>query len=249
MNKKSKLLILVFVVLFSILKAQSSVFNIRNRADRLEWIDIDRFSYGFYLNMNSFDYKIKYAGNYSNSNNPVSPKYSMGYGAGLIGKMKINDYLDLRLEPGIQFVERELVFNNASVLATNIADTDLYTTRKIKSTYVEVPILIEAHGSRWFNSRPYAAAGISWLTNLQSNEKNVNDNMQGIFRTKSQNLAWTAELGIQFYFSKFKFTPAIRGTFLINNELVEDNPNTPNYWAGTMSSIRTRALMFVLKFE
>ena len=119
----------------------------------------------------------------------------------------------------------------------------------MKSTYVDVPVMLELHGNRWFNSRPYAAAGVNWLVNLQSNEKSVNDNLQGTFRTRTNNFAWSAEIGIQFYFSKFKLTPAIRGTFLINNELVQDNATTPNYWTGTMSSLKTNALMFVLKFE
>ena len=119
----------------------------------------------------------------------------------------------------------------------------------MKSTYVDVPVMLELHGNRWFNSRPYAAGGVNWLVNLQSNEKSVNDNLQGTFRTRTNNFAWSAEIGIQFYFSKFKLTPAIRGTFLINNELVQDNATTPNYWAGTMSSLKTNALMFVLKFE
>lgn len=236
------------VGLTSVMNAQS-VFNIRDRADRLQWIDVDKYSYGFYLNMNDFGYRVKLADGHSEANSPVTVKNSMGFGAGLIGKMKINDYLDLRLEPGIQFVERELNFRNARVLATNPADVELYTTRKVKSTYVHVPLLIEAHGSRWFNSRPYAAAGVNYLVNLQSNQKSTNDNLQGTFRTKTHNLAWSAELGIQFYFSKFKLTPAVKGIFFINNELVPDQPSTPHYWAGTMSALRTQALMFVLKFE
>ncbi len=234
--------------LFSMSGAQS-LFNIRDRPDRLEWIDEDKYSYGFYLNANSFDYKVKLANGFSEQNSPVAVRNSVGFGAGLIGRMKINDYLDIRLEPGIQFVERELTFKNAAVLAVNPADRDLYTLRKVKSTYVDVPIMLELHGNRWFNSRPYAAGGINWLVNLQSNEKNVNDNLQGTFRTRTNNFAWSAEIGIQFYFSKFKLTPAIRGTFMINNELVQDNPTTPNHWAGTMSSLKTNALMFVLKFE
>ena len=246
---KKLLGLLTLVGFVSVVNAQSSVFNIRDRADRLEWIDVDRYSYGFFLNTNTFDYKVKLANGISENSDAVVVRTSIGFGAGLIGKLKLNEYFDLRLEPGIQFVERELTFKNAKVLATNPADVDLYTLRKVKSTYVDVPLLLEAHGTRWFNSRPYAAVGGNWLINLQSNQRNTNDNLQGTFRTTTHNLAWSAELGIQFYFSKFKFTPAIRGTFLINNELVPDNPTTPHYWTGQMSSLKTRALMLVLKFE
>ena len=85
--------------------------------------------------------------------------------------------------------------------------------------------------------------------NLQSNSKAADDNAQGLFRTTASNLAWSAELGIQFYFSRFKLTPGFRGTFMINDEMVADNPETPPYWTSAISSAKTRALMFVLKFE
>lgn len=87
------------------------------------------------------------------------------------------------------------------------------------------------------------------MMNLQSNSKSEEDNQQGIFRTTSSNFAWSAELGIQLYFSKFKLTPAIRGTFMINDETVADNAETPPYWTSALSSMKTRAFMFVLKFE
>jgi hypothetical protein len=56
-------------------------------------------------------------------------------------------------------------------------------------------------------------------------------------------------MGIQFYFSRFKLTPGIRGTFFLNNEKVADNAGTPPYWASAVSTIQSRAIMFMLKFE
>ena len=112
-----------------------------------------------------------------------------------------------------------------------------------------MPLLIEVHGDRWYNSRPYAAAGVNWMVNLQSNSKAEDDNQQGIFRTTASNFAWSAEIGMQFYFSRFKLTPGFRGTFMINNESVADNAETPPYWSSAISSAKTRAFMFVLKFE
>ena len=118
---KKLLGLLTLVGFVSVVNAQSSVFNIRDRADRLEWIDVDRYSYGFFLNTNTFDYKVKLANGISENSDAVVVRTSIGFGAGLIGKLKLNEYFDLRLEPGIQFVERELTFKNAKVLATNPA--------------------------------------------------------------------------------------------------------------------------------
>ena len=109
--------------------------------------------------------------------------------------------------------------------------------------------MLEIHADRWYNSRPYAAAGLNYMVNLQSNSSAAEDNQQGIFRSTTHNFAWSAEAGIQFYFSRFKLTPAFRGTFAFNNEIVSDNAGTPPYWTAAISTMQTRAFMFVLKFE
>ncbi|MDR6920392.1 MULTISPECIES: porin family protein [Chryseobacterium] len=237
-------------------------FRTRNRMDKLEDFDEQKFSWGFYLNGNRLDYRIVLHPRYgmNGNQNLVTSKESYSFGAGLIAKWRLNDYLDLRLEPGLQFAQRQLIFETqsndqyAAGTLTNPAFmpfplTDKDKTREIKSTLVDVPVLLELHGQRWYNSRPYIAAGVNYIVNLQSNSTSEDDNMQQVFRSTTHNFAWSAEMGIQFYFNKFKLTPAVRGTFFMNNEKVADNANTPPYWATAMSTLQTRAIMFVLKFE
>lgn len=252
-----KILLLSFIQSFLFSNAQ---FRNRDRLERREEQDSYQYGYGFFLALNNFDYKIVLNPKYGidNNNNLVVSKPTYSFGAGLIGKMRLNDNFDLRIEPGLQFVERQLTFktqvNDQYATDANNPFTPLVlsksdTIRKVKSTYVDVPVLLEFHGDRWYNSRPYAAAGINYMVNLQSNAKASDDNQQGIFRSTTHNFAWSAEIGIQFYFSRFKLTPAFRGTFMFNNELVADNQGTPPYWAAAMSTMQTRAFMFVLKFE
>lgn len=255
---KINLLTAIFVV--SSLNAQ--LFRTKDRMDNLEGFDNQKFSYGFFLAGNNYDYKMVLNPMFGmdGQKNLVQSKSSYSFGAGLIGKLRLNDHFDLRFEPGLQFVERELMFNtqsndqyaggtnsNPPFIPRTLTDAD--KLRTVKSTYVDLPLLIEVHGDRWYNSRPYAAAGVNWMMNLQSNSKAADDNSQGLFRTTASNFAWSAELGIQFYFSRFKLTPGFRGTFMINDEMVSDNPDTPPYWTSAITSAKTRALMFVLKFE
>lgn len=237
-------------------------FRTRNRMDRLEDFDQQTFSWGFYLNGNRLDYRIVLDPRYGmfENHNLVKSTESYSFGAGLIAKFKLNDYLDVRLEPGLQFAQRQLTFNtqsndiyrdgsltNAPFIPIALQDKD--RIRDIKSTLVDVPVLLEFHGDRWYNSRPYVAAGVNYIVNLQSNSDSQDDNLQQTFRSTTHNFAWSAEMGIQFYFNKFKLTPAIRGTFFMNNEMVADNPTTPPYWSAAISTLQTRAIMFVLKFE
>lgn len=242
--------------------ADAQLFRTKDRMDNLEGFDGQKFSYGFFLAGNNYDYKLVLDPRFGmdGQKNLVQTKSAYSFGAGLIGKFRLNDYFDLRIEPGLQFVEREIFFDTqsndqyaagtpANQPFSPIVLTDADKLRTVKSTYVDIPLLIEIHGDRWYNSRPYAAAGVNWMMNLQSNSKTEDDNQQGIFRTTASNFAWSAEIGMQFYFSRFKLTPGFRGTFMINNESVADNAETPPYWLSAMSSVKTRAFMFVLKFE
>lgn len=254
--------LLIFAAASFAAPCDAQLFRNKDRPDHLEGFDDQKFSWGFYLAGNNYDYKLVLDPKYGmeNQRNLVQVKSSYSFGAGLIGKMRLNDNLDLRVEPGLQFVQRDFTFDTqsndqfAAGTTTNppfeprtLTDED--KLRSVKATYIDIPVLVEVHGDRWYNSRPYAAAGLNWMMNLQSNAKSSDDNQQGIFRSTSSNFAWSAEIGIQFYFSRFKLTPGFRGTFMINDELVKDNPDTPPYWASAISTAKTRAFMFVLKFE
>lgn len=253
--------IILSAICFAVLM-DAQLFRNKDRMDNLEGFDNQKFSYGFYLAGNNFDYKLVLDPKFGmdGQRNLVQTKSSYSFGAGLIGKMRLNDNFDLRFEPGLQFVQREIFFDTQSNSQYSVGTTayppfapitltDADQVRSVKSTYVDLPLLIEIHGDRWYNSRPYAAAGVNWMLNLQSNNKAADDNSQSLFRTTSSNFAWTAEIGIQFYFSRFKLTPGFKGTFMMNDELVSDNADTPPYWSAAMSSAKTRAFMFVLKFE
>lgn len=259
-NNFLKIKIVTAICLATLYNAQ--LFRTKDRMDNLEGFDKQKFSYGFYLAGNNFDYKLVLDPMFgmNGQKSLVQTKSSYSFGAGLIGKMRLNDNFDLRIEPGLQFLQREIYFDTQSndqyaggtpsnQPFTPRVLTDADKLRTIKSTYVDIPLLIEVHGDRWYNSRPYAAAGINWMMNLQSNSKSEDDNMQGMFRTTTSNFAWSAEIGIQFYFSRFKLTPGFRGTFMINDEMIPDNAETPPYWSSAISSAKSRAFMFVLKFE
>lgn len=251
--KLDNILKTILATLFIIPALANAQFRTRNRMDHLEGFDEQRFSWGFFIGGNYYDYKIvldPQTGLTSEGANEVKVKGSAGFGAGLIGKMRLNPNFDLRLEPNLQFVQREIDFgkqigiSTISPLSTNIDDK----VRTIKSTYLDVPLLLEFHGDRWYNSRPYVAGGVNYLVNLQSNQNSQEDNANNVFRSTTHNFGWSVEAGIQFYFRRFKLTPAFRGTFFFNNELIPDKPTTYGF-SDKISSMNSRAFMFVLKFE
>ncbi|MBQ0147115.1 MAG: PorT family protein [Flavobacteriaceae bacterium] len=251
---RKKLLLIVTLGIASLASAQ-----FRPNSDK-EWNRIEhdekRFSFGYFLGTNIMSYKVSPKA--QNNNIPDSTpdddgvnRYGLvylqqeskpGFSVGLTGKLKINDNVALKVEPGIHFAQRTLTFQ-----VKNVAELDLYQ-REVKSTYIEIPFLLNLSGNRWFNTKPYIQGGFGYVNNLQSNEDKEDDNNVGVFRTNTHNFNWQAEMGIEIYFKRFKLTPSVKGMFFINNEIVPDEPGTVGY-ANTLNSLQTRAVVFSLKFE
>lgn len=248
---------LIVIFLFTQVFIHSSAqFKLFQGRENLVDFDAQEFSWGYFLGVNYFDFKVHPNNNGLTGNNlfTVYSRPGMGFTAGLMGRWRLNEILDFRMEPGIHFVQRELVFSHVKdYIGTTtpggylIKESD--TIRSIKSTYVDIPVFLNLHGERWGNTRPYIQAGVGWAFNLQSNEKKADDNLQEVFRLKTHNFNWQFEAGVEIYFKRFKLTPSLKGIFFFNNELVVDNPDTPPLWAGSLTSISTRALVFSLKFE
>lgn len=263
---RKNLIIALSLTAASIANAQFRPNN--DRSENRTETDQKKFSFGYFLGTNMMNYKI--VPKAQKNPLPGTPQIpeddgvnehglvyldqesKAGFSVGLIAKMRINDYIDVKSEPGLHFTQRTLYFTNY-ILSDPIngfydpEDTNI--KREVKSTYVEIPLLLNFHGDRWYNTRPYIQGGLGYLMNLQSNEKKEDDNATGVFRTTTNNFNWQAEIGVEIYFKRFKLTPALKGMFFFNNEIVPDKPDTKPYWTGSLNSISTRAFVFSLKFE
>ncbi len=209
--------------------------KVRNRNS----YDNKALSYGYYLGVNSLDFKFQY----KNNNHPkdIAVKTSTGFNVGLIGNLRISDHYDLRFEPGLSFTTRTLQYpesySTSDIDFTNTANAE----REVKSTYVYLPILLKISTKRINNFKPFLITGISTAINLSANENSADDNSAGTFRMRKYPTFMELGFGIDFYLPYFKFTPSIRGVFATGNELKYDNsPSSP--WTGNISSMRTRGI-------
>lgn len=163
----------------------------------------------------------------------------MGFNVGLIGELRLNDFLDLRFEPGLHYTKRTLGFRGF----TDVNDA----IREIKSTYINFPLLLKVSTRRIGNWKPYIIGGASTSMNLSANEDSVEDNSSATFRMKKATYYYEMGFGIDFYLEYFKFSPSIRGVFAINNELVPDaDPNSP--WTGNIKLYENKRYFYKLYF-
>ena len=204
--------------------------------------DYNLLRWGYFLGLNSYDFNY----DYNQDLRDIYVKRSPGFNVGLIGNLRINDYLDLRLEPGLIITTRELYYSSPYFAGTSYKSSDL--VREVKSTYIHVPLLVKCSTKRINNFKPFVVGGISTALNLSSNESNPNDNSNGQFRSTKNNLFYEMGFGIDFYLYNFKFTPSVRGVFSLNDELVRDkDPNSP--WTSNIANMKTRGVFINFTFQ
>ncbi len=232
-------------------------YTVKERIMHLQTFDEKPLHYGYFLGFNNFGYQIQYKSNYSvpgNRNFPNNERglnlpnieliKNTGFNVGLIGDLRLNKYLNLRLEPGLYYTQRDLIYPDATSGLTNDEDY----LREVKSTYIHIPLLIKFSAKRINNFKPYLVGGISTSFNLSSNEKNNDDNYSNVFRVTSQSFNYEIGFGIDFYLVYFKFSPSIRGIFSIQNELVQDN-NSISPWTSNIKSLLSQGVAINLTFE
>ena len=219
--------------------------SVRERITNLPNFDEKPIHYGYYIGLNSYDFKFEYVDDYYRVNNypDIQVNSTSGFNVGLVGDLRINRFFNLRLEPGLLYTQRDLIYPELPVFKS---ENDLI--REVKSTYIHVPLLLKISAKRINNFKPYITLGISTDYNLSSNSKNTDDNFSNVFRTKSKSLNYELGLGFDFYLYYFKFSPSIRGVFSIDNELISDN-DAGSPWTGSIKNMYSRGFVINFTFE
>lgn len=194
-------------------------------------------NWGYYLGVNQYDFQFEYENDIGQD---ILVDKTYGFNVGLIGEMRINEFADVRFEPGLLYSQRILGFPGFT------SEND--AIREVRSTYIRFPLLLKLSTKRFNNFKPFIIGGGYAAINLGANEESLDDNSSGTFRMKKNVYGYELGFGVDFYTEFFKFTPSIRGVFALTNELVpDDDPNSP--WTGNLLAARTRGIFLNLTFE
>ncbi|WP_162126466.1 type IX secretion/gliding motility protein PorT/SprT [Flavobacterium phycosphaerae] len=202
----------------------------------LENFDKQKVYWGYFLGFSTFDYKT----DYKVPGKDIDVKGHTGFNVGLVGSLRLHEYVELRFEPGLYYASRTLTYSGFN--------KDRDAIREVKATYIDFPLMLKFSSLRTGNVRPYLVGGVSSTLNLSSNSKSKDDNLQQKFRVKPWTQNYTFGFGVDLYFEYFKFSPSIRGVFGFKDELIRDNdPNSP--WTGNIESLKTRAVLINFTFH
>jgi len=202
----------------------------------MENFDKQRVHWGYFLGFNIYDFKF----DYKVPTEDILVETTTGFNVGLIGNLRLHEYIDLRFEPGLFYTQRNLTFPGF--------ENEVDRLREVKSTYIHFPLLVKFSSLRTGNVRPYLVGGASTTLNLSSNSKLREDNVEQRFRMNPWTTNWEIGFGVDIYFEYFKFSPSIRGVFGLKDEIIRDNdPNSP--WTGNVGTMTTRAILINFSFH
>jgi len=195
-----------------------------DRVKNIPTEDDKKLNWGYFLGLNRYGFAIEYEATAASINQIVVAEQT-GFQVGLIGEYRINNFTDLRLEPGLVISSRTL---------ENLSDLP-----KAKSTYINLPLLLKVSAQRFANVKPYVVAGPSVSINLNSQEKTIPQ--ADVLPTKTLNYGYELGVGVDLYMPYFKFSPSIRGVFGQSNELASN--------LTSVQGIYTRGVFLMLTFE
>ena len=239
-------IVLLFCTLSIQAQFRQSIFS-KNPVIHLENWQQKRVYFGFFLGLNSYDFKF----DYTNAVKDIKVTKTTGFNVGLVGDLRLQEYINLRFEPGLYHTKRTLNYQENYFVNYTLLRKDDDKIRELNSTYIHLPLLLKLSALRTGNIRPYLVGGLSTTLNLSSNSKSTLDNFdtgKKGFRVKAWSPNYELGFGIDVFSEYFIFSPSIRGVFGIKNELIQDETQ-PSPWTSNIESMKTRGLFVNFTFH
>ncbi len=251
----------------------TSVFAQRKGADNLLYFDDRPFHFGFYLGLNTMDYRLSHYDDVYN--NPVfqNPENSYirqnaeegnfyertkfraevyppspGFSVGGVANIRLGRDFDLRFTPGMSLGSRKLVYtipiNKAVIEQSDAPDENTYATTP--SAYIDIPVGIRYKGFRHYNMRPYVYLGGALRRDLEN--KRITESI--VHLTKNGYYAEVA-LGLDSYLEYFRFTGELRFSYGLNNIIRHDTDLSRPipYYGYILKSVNSNILSLIFYFE
>ena len=224
---------LLFVIVIS--NAQAQVAE-KRKVINLPNFDEKRMHFGFYLALNYATYRIKrsdFMAAHPDSIKSVSPIGSAGFTLGFIFNVKLADYVDLRLVPGVGFYERTIAYQFANSKPLN---------QVLESTMAEFPLLLKLKSERRGNTRMYFLIGgkYSLASGLRRKDKKPDE-----LRAINNDISLEYGFGFDIYYEYFKLSPEIR----FSHGLLQATSNDPNKYANALNRVSTHTVTVSFHFQ
>lgn len=239
-NTKSLRLYILSIFIFLVVSAISAQQD--KKVANLRSFDERPLHFGFLIGFNAMDFRVY------NSGQPLGENgermyadvvhLKPGLNIGIVSSYKLRPNLNLRFLPGISFGQRDLYYFDEET--NEIQEEPL----KIKSTFLEFPLLLKYNALRMHNAKPYLIGGVNMRYDLAKNRQDrlLLNSLDGYFE---------AGAGFDFYMTYFRLSVELKASIGMANVLnpagtgeLLDQPYTD-----ALDALRSRIFHLTFYFE
>lgn len=205
------------------------------------------FHLGFTLGVNQMTYRIfpdstLLVTGLADSVYNVESHGTIGINLGVISELRLGNYFALRFLPGLQFGQRNLVYQLRKPGSPRFDPTFNEYTMKVSSIYIDAPLLLKFKGKRINNYRPYLIGGAALRYDLDT-RRIGRDNDDYSINQNPLDFFYEFGFGVDFFLVYFKFAAEFKYSFGMRNILREE----PTEYCTTIDALKSR--MFILSFH
>ena len=231
----------VVIILFTLLLA-APVFSQtdKKKAPNLPAFDQKKLHFGFLIGFNTLDFRVINSGKTSYYADVITLK--PGLNIGIVSDLRLNKHFNLRFLPGISFGQRDLFYYTSTASSNN--EDDKKTTLKIKSTFLEFPLVVKFSGKRMHNAKPFITAGGNTRYDLAKNKQD------GLL-LRSLDFYAEAGAGFDFYMTYFRFAVELKASIGFANMLNPAGTDKPEdeVYTKTIDALKSRVFSLTFYFE
>lgn len=137
-------------------------------------------------------------------------RWDMGFNVGVLGELRLNTHLQLRVAPTMYFGTRHLTFLNHTDLDPDGQPRE--QRQELKSAYIATACDLIFAAPRFNNHRPYLMAGVTPMLNLSGKSSDI-------IKLKRYGLYAEVGVGCDLYLPFFKLRPELKFMYGIGNNL------------------------------
>lgn len=237
-------LIIAALLLVPLLGAGSLCAQERKIQNR-PYLDDRVWHYGFLVGLNIQDIRLANNGAYYVNQSGMLeqwyadvPEYTPGFSVGVLGELKANDWLSIRLIPTMHFGDKRVVFKDQR--------SGMSVDQYIKSTLLSFPIDLKISAARFNNYRPYVVTGIAPTFDLTVKRGKE-------LLVKRSDLMFEIGMGLDLYYPFFKMIPEIKFCFGLNNVLDKNRTDLKDRsllkYNDSVDKAQNAMVVFTLYFE
>lgn len=230
----------IFLLIVFLLSTKS--LSARERVQYLQYEDLKPYHFGFSIGLNTQDLIFQHSGiadSKGNRWNASVPSYTPGFSVGVIGDLRLTDFLSLRSTPAIHFGNKGVALKSDAVNASveNIS---------IRSNYIMVPLCLRYRGARTNNYRPYIMSGFSIGIDMGRDKREP-------ILLQPLNAYWEIGTGCDFYLPYFRLVPELKFCLGLGDIFVHDRTDQDSetylMYTNAFDKITSRLVVFSLQFE